>query len=239
MKMHRYILVLFFYLYSTGSFSASNTPFPFPKAVSEIPADIGYWDEMPMVLVPAGEFVLGSNRTDTEGLQSRFGFAHPIFLDEHPRQVASLPAFYIDQFEVTNKQFKRFILETDRLLPYEWGHNGYGLTMKEAQTMDINRLRDIAANDFRLDMDTRKMSRKALMDAMRKEQVKRDPFPVTGISWQYAHDYCSWAHKRLPSEWEWEKTARGKDGLEFPWGNDWNTALTNTGDDSDWENGIA
>ncbi len=208
-------------------------------AYSETISQAGYLDEMPMVMVPAGKFILGSNKTDTEGLQQRYGFATPILLDEHPRQEASLPAFKIDVYEVSNKQFKKFILETELLLPYEWGHNGYGLTMKEAKTMKMQRLRDIAADDFKLDMDTTKMDREALMTAMKKQHHQKDPFPVTGISWQYAHDYCEWAGKRLPSELEWEKAARGTEGLEFPWGNDWNTAITNTGDDSDWEDGIA
>lgn len=195
--------------------------------------------EMPMVMVPAGEFILGSNKTDTEGLQEQYGFAAPILLDEHPQQTAYLPAFQIDVYEVSNKQFKKFILETDRPLPWEWGHNGYGLTMEEAQTMDMTRLRQIAADDFKLDMDTTVMSREKLMEEMQKSHSKRDPLPVSGVTWYYAEIYCRWLGKRLPTEREWEKAARGPQGNEFPWGNDWNTATANTGDDSEWEDGIA
>jgi len=121
-----------------------------------------------MVFVNSGEFIMGSNeRWD----------------DESPEHINETGAFYIDLYEVTNRDYKKFTEATKRTPPHHWiqGNIPKG----------------------------------------------KEDHPVTYVSWFDANDYCQWTDKRLPSEQEWEKAARGEGGNIYPWGNLWSLDKSN------------
>jgi formylglycine-generating enzyme required for sulfatase activity len=200
------------------------------------PASAGTRD---MVLVPAGSFIMGSNKTDAS-MADQYTANKPFYDNEHPRHKQTLAAFYIDKYEVTNSQYRRFVLATDHRPPYFWVLNGYLLSMTsdKVKALDVGKMRHLAARVFKLDMDTRKMTKDQLLDAFDQRYAYLDKLPVVYVTWYDARDYCTWAGKRLPAEAEWEKAARGTDGNEFPWGDTWKPGLSNTGEEY-WDDGVA
>ena len=112
--------------------------------------------------------------------------------DERPLHKVQLAEFFIDRNQVTNSQFARF-LET--LGPVGRGGERYY---------------DVDDGDARI----HRRDGKWLADGGHENR------PVVEASWFGAVAYCNWLGKRLPTEAEWEKAARGADGRKYPWGND-------------------
>jgi formylglycine-generating enzyme required for sulfatase activity len=187
-----------------------------------------------MVLVPAGEFKMGSNKEENEAWYREanalnpFGFNDRLYVDERPAHKVTLPAYKIDKYEVTNAQYRAFLIATGHNAPNTWPRNGYNFSDQQLATWPLEGLRDVATNRFLLDMDVPNMSKAELLKEMKKVNQARDNLPVTSVTWFDANDYCLWAKKRLPTEAEWEKAARGTEAFEYPWGNTWDTNKINT-----------
>jgi iron(II)-dependent oxidoreductase len=112
--------------------------------------------------------------------------------DETPGHKLFLPTFYIDRNLVTAGEYAKFIQEKGPAGP------------KGEMYLDVG------------DPDALVINR----DGKWLPKEGFENHPVGEMSRYGAAAYCAWASKRLPSEAEWEKAARGTDGRLYPWGND-------------------
>jgi len=129
------------------------------------------------------------------------------FLYGDEKEKRELPEFWIDKTSVTNAEYARFAEATGYQTAAE--RKGFGRVYKDG------RWQDLAGADWR-------------RPGGPKTDIRaRMNHPVVQISWEDAAAYAEWAGKRLPTEEEWEKAARGTDGREYPWG-DWQEGRCNS-----------
>ncbi len=111
--------------------------------------------------------------------------------DERPAHSIELASFAIDRLPVTNAQYAEFL----------------------NQDGPRNRLNERLYDDDDADARIHQTGGRWIAD---KGYANH---PVVESSWAGARDFCAWRGKRLPTEAEWEKAARGSDARKYPWGN--------------------
>lgn len=186
-------------------------------ACAQVPAA----DLPELVPIPAGPFVIGSDRTEREMAYrlDEAAYGHSAtrtakwYENEPDRRDETLPAFAITRTPITNRQYAAFIAATGRpapdVDPATW--RGYGLIHPFERTR-----------------------RHAWVTGA--PPAGREDHPVVLVAQADAVAYAAWLSQqtgrrwRLPTEREWEKAVRGTDGRTFPWGDEWDPARLNTRD---------
>lgn len=169
-----------------------------------------------MVRIPAGPFLMGTSRDDSRQQVQEFGAIKPWYVDEKPQRKITLPAFWIDQYEVTNAEYREFVRRANYWVPPSWRDNGYLLNPELLRLADLPTLRRLADDTFKIDANTELMDREALLRTIAQAQGKFDSLPVTMVDWGNANDYCHWRGKRLPAEAEWEKARAATTAASIP-----------------------
>jgi formylglycine-generating enzyme required for sulfatase activity len=150
------------------------------QVVAKVLASDGPATAGEMVLVPAGNFTMGSTSGNA---------------DEQPQHTVYLDAFYIDKYEVTNAEFKAFMDAGGYTTPALWSAAGWSWRTGGGYAQPA-----YWGNDGY------------------RSGPAWPGFPVIGVCWYEAEAYANFAGKRLPTEAEWEKAARGADARTYPWG---------------------
>lgn len=160
-----------------------------------IATEISEQDGMVAVYIPAGPFSMGITAENAllECQKVRSDCKLDYFRSNEPPHTENLDAFWIDQTEITNAMFAEFLNQQGNKL--EGDLNSYN-----SQLGSSGRVYSIG-------------------DLWRAE-AGYENHPVVEVTWHGASAYCSWVNRRLPTEAEWEKAARGEDGRSYPWGNE-------------------